>query len=272
MKKLVLLLLFSNFAISQTGVEIRLVNSNVGTPQCDYFFNDWLCNTTNDTGLNAILSNYTVTYFRTYEAHPYPPYQGKIFGFNGTYPAQLITDLRAYSSVVASARYTYGGFSDALYVQFVSAGSIYQTGSIGNVVVTNDAVLNQIFQTYNVFYYSSTNAVVCDCDAIDLKSALDNYTAVIASTQFVQGTVLSNPQFQKPKAIISPNPFSYNFDIQTEQTITNYSITDVMGKTIVSTSSKSNLDNQSSQLSAGMYILNLNFDNGQTANYKLIKK
>ena len=43
-------------------------------------------------------------------------------------------------------------------------------------------------------------------------------------------------------------------------------------KTIVSTSSKSELDNQSSQLSSGIYILNLDFDGGQKANYKLIKK
>jgi hypothetical protein len=40
----------------------------------------------------------------------------------------------------------------------------------------------------------------------------------------------------------------------------------------VSASSKSDLDYQSTQMSAGIYILNLNFDNGQKANYKLVKK
>ena len=95
---------------------------------------------------------------------------------------------------------------------------------------------------------------------------------VIASSQFIQGIILSNHQFNKPDAVISPNPFSVNFDIQTAQNITNYSILDITGKTIVSTSSKSELDNQSSQLSSGIYILNLDFDSGQKANYKLVKK
>ncbi len=277
MKKLLLLLLISNFVFSQTGVEVRLVNQNVGSPQCNYIFNDYLCTSTNDVGLNTILSNYNFSYFRRYEGHPYQPYLGKIFGSNGNYPQQLLIDLNAYSSVVASARYTYGGFSDALYVQFVSSsGGAIQTGVSGNIVVTNDSDLNQIFQTYNVFYYnlvgSSTYAVVCDCDAINLKTALDNYSAVIASSQFIQGIILSNHQFNKPDAVISPNPFSVNFDIQTAQNITNYSILDITGKTIVSTSSKSELDNQSSQLSTGIYILNLVFDSGQKANYKLVKK
>lgn len=277
MKKLLLLLLITNFAFSQTGVEVRLVNQNVGSPQCNYIFNDYLCTSTNDVGLNTILSNYNFSYFRRYEGHPYQPYLWKIFGSNGNYPQQLLIDLNAYSSVVASARYTYGGFSDALYVQFVSSsGGAIQTGVSGNIVVTNDSDLNQIFQTYNVFYYnlvgSSTYAVVCDCDAINLKTALDNYSAVIASSQFIQGVILSNHQFNKPDAVISPNPFLDNFDIKTEHTISNYSIIEFTGKTIVSTSSKSELDNQSSQLSSGIYILNLDFDSGQKANYKLIKK
>jgi hypothetical protein len=84
--------------------------------------------------------------------------------------------------------------------------------------------------------------------------------------------LLGNPESEKSRAVISPNPFSYSFDIQTTQTITNYSIIDITGKTIISTSSKSELDNQSSQLSAGIYILNLNFDNGLKAIYKLVKK
>ena len=273
---LLLFLLISSSSFSQIGVEIRLVNSNVGSPICDFIFNDYLCTSTNDAGLNIILSNYNVTYFRSYEGHPYQPYQGRIFGSTGTYPQQLLTDLNAYSSVVAFARYTYGGFSDALYVQFVnSSGGATQTGTSGNIVVTNDSYLNQIFQTYNVFYYNligtSTYALVCDCDAINLKSELDNYTAVIASTQFVQGAVLSNPQLEKPKTIISPNPFSDVFNIETAHTISNYMINDITGKTIVSTSSKLDLDNHSSQLSDGIYILNLTFDNDQHINHKLIK-
>ncbi|MDI1315681.1 hypothetical protein [Flavobacterium sp.] len=57
MKKLLLIVLVSNFAFSQPGIEIRLVNPNVGNP--NYYWNgfDYIStNSSNDAGLNAILS------------------------------------------------------------------------------------------------------------------------------------------------------------------------------------------------------------------------
>ena len=285
MIKLVLILLVSSMAMAQSHIEVRLVNGNVGTPQCGYYFNDWLCNSTNDAALNTILSNYGVYYFRELGGHPYPPYQGTIFTLsNSTNDTQLAADLTAYSTVVAHAILTtVQGFTDALDVTLVNPNIGIPTGTSGGYIVTNDTTLNQIFQDFHVFFYTrlypSTSSpdfdkyytLTCDCDASALQLAINNAT-VVSTSYFHQGAILNNNQSEKPKALISPNPFSVNFDIQTEQTITNYSILDITGKTIVSTSSKSDLDNQSSQLSAGMFILNLNFDNGQTANYKLIKK
>jgi len=284
MKKLLLLLLISNITIAQSGVEVRLVNANIGTPSCGYFLNDWLCNSTNDAGLNSILSNYGVSYFRQVEGHPYLPFQGRIFVISySSNNTQLVADLTAYSSVIDNAIITNAnGFSDALYITLNDINVGIPTGMSGNVIVTNDIGLNQIFQNFNVFQYSLTApsypqfqnlyTLVCDCDATALKAALDSYNTVIVNSGYIQGAVLSNNEIEKPKAIISPNPFSDNFDIETDQLITNYSIIDITGKTILSTSSKSELDNQSSQLSIGIYILNLDFDNGQKANYKLVKK
>lgn len=285
MKKLLLILLVSNMSMAQSHIEVRLVNGNVGTPQCGYYFNDWLCNSTNDAGLNSILSNYGVYYFRELGGHPYPPYQGTIFTLsNTTNDIQLTADLSAYSSVVARAVLTtIQGFTDALDVTLVDPNIGIPTGTSGGFIVTNDTTLNQIFQDFHVFFYTrlypsisspdfdKQYTLACDCDASALQLAINNAT-VVSTSYFHQGAILNNNPFEKPKANISPNPFSDNFNIETEQTITNYSIIDVTGKTIVTTSSKSDLDNQSSQLSAGIYILNLNFDNGQTANYKLVKK
>lgn len=285
MKKLLLILLVSSISMAQSHIEVRLVNGNVGTPQCGYFFNDWLCNSTNDAGLNTILSNYGVYYFRELGGHPYPPYQGTIFTLtNSTNDIQLAADLSAYSSVVARAVLTtIQGFTDALDITLVDPNIGIPTGTSGGFIVTNDTTLNQIFQDFHVFFYtrlypsiSSPDfdkyyTLACDCDASALQLAINNAT-VVSNSYFHQGAILNNNQFEKPKAVISPNPYLDNFNIETEQTITHYSITDIMGKTIVSTSSKSELDNQSSQLSAGMYILNLNFDNGQKVNYKLVKK
>jgi len=113
--------------------------------------------------------------------------------------------------------------------------------------------------TLNVYAKNSSSTISCD-----------NFSTTDVETVTV--SYLSNEEFINSKALISPNPFSYSFDIQTTQTIINYSIIDITGKTIISTSSKSELDNQTSQLSTGIYILTLDFDNGQKANYKLVKK
>lgn len=287
MKKLLLLLLISGSLYSQSNIEIRLV-TYAGSPIYTYAGNGYVStNISDDAGLNAILSAYNVTEYITNDTHPYEPYWSKTKLILGTYPQQLIDDLMAYSSVVASAKITNGyEYTDAVHLQLGSLSIGTPIGTSGNVIVTNDAGLNAIFQNFHVFYYvqtypsSSVNStlryytVVCDCDKNLLNAALLNYTPVVETTEIISGggQLLSNAQLEKPKAVISPNPFSGNFNIETEQTITNFSITDITGKTIVNTSSKAKLDNQSSQLSAGMYILNLNFDNGQKANYKLIKK
>lgn len=287
MKKLLLFLLISSFAFSQNAVEIRLVNSNIGSPV--YVWDEVYLhstNTSNDAGLNAIFNTYGITGYVNNDIHPYEPYMFRIKHITGNISQEFIDDLSAYASVIESAKLTTDyEFSDATRLQLVDLSIGTPVGTSGGIIVTNDSGLNTIFQNFHVFYYvqsypsSAVNSIlryytaVCDCDKNLLNAALLNYASVIQTIEAVNGGVmLSNQQFEKPKTIISPNPFSSNFDIQTLQTITTYSIINITGKTIVSTSSKSELDNQSSQLSAGMYILNLNFDNGQTANYKLIKK
>jgi len=289
MKKLLFILLISNFALAQPGIEIRLVNYNVGTP--NYYWNgiDYVSmNSSNDPGLNAILSAYNVTEgYLNNEVHPYPDYIGKVKVIRGTYPEQMIADLLAYSSVVASAKFTTGyEFTDSTRLKLLDMSVGTPVGTSNYIIVTNDAGLNTIFENFHVFYYvqaypvlpasnplNSYYNIVCDCDKNLLNTALLNYTSVVQTIETINGGVmLGNPQFEKLKAVISPNPFSDHFDIETEQTITNYSLTNITGKTLVTTSSKTDMDNQSSQLSAGIYILNLVFDNGQKANYKLVKK
>ena len=287
MKKLLLLLLVSNFVKAQSNVEIRLVDMNVGYPIYTWGeFGYTSTNISNDAGLNAILNTYGVTHYEHCDGHPYPPYTNRMSLIIGSYPTQFITDLLDYSSVVESVKITNNHeFTDALRLQLISLGIGSPTGTSGGIIVTNDSGLNTIFQNFNVFYYvqsypasSSNNIlryydVVCNCDKNLLNTALLNYNSVIQTTETINGGfALSNHLFEKPKVVIYPNPFSDNYNIETGQTITNFSITDITGKTIANTSSKAELDNQSSQLSAGMYILILSFDNGKTANYKLIKK
>ncbi len=284
MKKLLLLILIPCYTFSQASVEIRLVDPNVGTP--NFSWPPGSGNTSNDGGLNAIFSAYNVSNYANNYAHPYPPYVQKMKIIFGTFPSQFLTDLLAYSNVIASAKISNENeFTDALRLQLIDLNIGSPTTINTSIVVTNDSGLNTIFENFNVFYYaqsypsSSSNQilryydVVCDCDKNLLKTTLLNYNSVIETTETINGgLILANPNITNALATIYPNPFTYNFNIQTEQTITNYSIIDITGKTILNTSSKVNLDNQSSQLSAGMYILELNFDNGQKVNYKLVKK
>ncbi len=285
MKKLLLIML-SNFAFAQQIIDIRIVDPNVGTPILNSA-NPWAPTESNDAGLNAILSTYGVTNYNTYFGHPFPDYQSKTMAIVGSYALGLITDLNNYSAVIASAKVSSdGSYTDAVRSQLLIATVGAPTGVNGGIIVTNDPGLNTIFQTHNVFYYSQSfpsasagNAllryydVVCNCNKNLLKAALDGYTTIIQNTENIHGGyILSNNQFEKPKPIISPNPFSNNFTIETDEVISNYSLFDISGKQLINTNSKTALDNLSSQLNSGVYFLNLELENGLKSNYKIVKK
>ncbi len=162
-------------------------------------------------------------------------------------------------------------------MRFQTSGNVISSTITNGIVVTNDSNLNQIFQNFNVFYFSqfspNYHEIVCVCDNLQLKNALDNYSSLVSSTQFNSPVyLLSNKTFNSANASIYPNPFSDNFSIETENIISNYSLFDVTGKQIAVTNSKTELDSKTAQLNAGFYLLNLTFDNGQTSNYKLVKK
>jgi len=286
MKKILLLLLISNLILAQQpDVEIRLVNANVGT---SIIYNQNQVNeytASNDAGINTILNSYGVSSYIIKGGHPYQPYSGRIISIAGVFPQQFVNDLSAYTSVVESARISDKSyFSDALNLKLVNLNIGTPIGYNGNIVVTNNTSLNQIFQNNNVFYFAqlyptSTSNVnlrsytaVCNCNANSLKADLNNLISVIESTDNVGAAYLSNNQFEKSKTTISPNPFLNIFSIETEEVISKYIIFDSTGKQIVSTSNKYELDNQVSKLQTGFYILNLNFENGKASNYKLVKK
>lgn len=286
MKKILLLLLLSNFVMAQQpDVEIRLVNSNVGS---SIIYNQNQVNeysASNDSGLNAILNSYSVRSYIIKGGHPYQPYSGRILSIAGVFPQQFVNDLLAYTSVIESARISYKSyFSDALNLKLVNLNIGTPIGYNGNIVITNNTSLNQIFQNNNVFYFAqlfptSTSNVnlrsytaVCNCNANLLKADLNNLISVIESTDNFGAAYLSNNQFEKSKTTISPNPFLNVFSIETEEVISKYTIFDSTGKQIGSTSNKNELDNQVSKLQTGFYILSLNFENGKASNYKLVKK
>ncbi|MBN8641689.1 MAG: T9SS type A sorting domain-containing protein [Flavobacteriales bacterium] len=287
MKKLLLLLFSASIGFSQiTALEIKLVDANVGTSN----FNGTNSGTTesNDPGLNAIFQNYNVSSYMVKYGHLYPPFEGRFTEIlcDQSEATQLKNDLIAYSSVVESVRNTYPSapFSDCLYAQINTLGNGIPIGINNGIVVTNDDGLNQIFEDFDVYFYVQTAPgainealqrtynVVCNCDNIQLKTALDNYDNIINYTEFISpGYLLNNTAFEKTNPVIAPNPFSSTFSIQTEESISNYLLIDSIGKQLLNTNSKSELDAITPQLNQGVYILNLQFENGKSAQYKLIK-
>lgn len=287
MKKLLLLLFSASFGFSQvTAIEIKLVDASVGASN----FNGANSGTTesNDPGLNALFQNYNVSSYMGKYGHLYPPFDGRFTEIfcEQSQITQLTNDLLAYSSVVENARITYyeSPFNDCLYSEITTLGIGIPIGFNNETVVTNDDGLNQIFEDFNVYFYElsfpggtsdllqKTYSVVCNCNNIELKVALDNYDNVINHTEYVSPSyLLNNDAFEKPNSVIAPNPFSNTFSIKTEETISNYLLIDSIGKQILNTKSKNELDVTTSQLNHGVYILNLQFENGKSAQYKLIK-
>jgi len=288
MRRILLLLLVSSFGFGQSSVvEIKLIDRNIGAPE----FNYTASNTTqsNDAGINSILQTHNVFQYQIKEGHLYPPfyYRHVEIWCDNCNISQLTADLLAYSSVIEKARITtyQSPFDDNLRIQILSPTLGIPTGISNGIIETNDLGLNQIFQTFNVYYYvqsfpyATTDSllrmydVVCNCNNVQLKTALDNYTAAISHTEYPSVIyLLGNSQFQKSKTSISPIPFSTNFNIQTEEPISNYSLVDISGKQLISTVSKNELDNASSQLNSGIYFLTIQFENGQNGTFKLVKE
>ena len=285
MKKFIFFFLFSNFVIAQPDVEIRLVNANVGA-SITYNANQLNeYSSSNDAGINAILNSYGVRSYIIKGGHPYQPFAGRIISIAGVFPQQFINDLLAYSSVIEYVRVSdLNYFSDVLDLRLVDLNIGTPIGFNGNIVATNNTALNQIFQNYNVYYYTQTYptstsnvnlrvyTALCNCNVNSLISDLNNLSSVIEIANNVGRIYLSNNQFEKSKTTIYPNPFYNAFNIETEEAISNYTFFDSTGKQIGIASDKNELDNQVYKLQAGFYILNLNFENGQTSNFKLVKK
>jgi hypothetical protein len=274
MKRLILLLLVSCFSFAQNQVvEIKLVDANIGGE-------GMLSGTSNDSGLNQIFQNHNVFRYEYRYNHPFIPakyYEAECQNCNTN---QLYNDLLNYTSVVEKARITtYGSpFLDVLATQLQSSTIGIPTGTNNGIIVTNDNGLNQIFQNFNVNHFNlmcpnCSYYIGCNCNNVALKLALDNYPYVINLSEFIHASYwLGNTKFQKSKTLISPNPFSTSFSIQSEETISNYSLMDISGKQLITTSSKNELDKLTSQLNSGIYFLKLQFENGESGNFKLLKE
>lgn len=295
MKKILLFLFVCNLSSAQyQTIQIKLVDENIGSVN---YYPGQLGSSgsnSNDAGLNQILSNYNVIEYYDGLGRPYinsqDYYKYKMIDCLNCTISQLISDLSAYSNVIEKVNSSpeQQTFSDIISFKLTDPTIGIATGISNNIVTTNSPILNQLFQTYNVYHYEnfSSNSsgawyysLFCDCNIGDLKNALLNNNLMQPNTQsstnyYFTGVIhlLNNSNFNSEKTSIFPNPFSNNFNINTAELITNYSLVDISGKQLIITTSKNELDTISSQLNSGIYFLNIQYINGKIENFKLVKE
>lgn len=179
-----------------------------------------------------------------------------------------------YNSTIADFGTSIDGIAaDRLKITLVNSSNGIYTTTIGNIVQTNNAQLNTIFQNFNVDKYENER-IRCNCNVNDLKTAVQSLTDVVSSVSDIPftGAYLNDQEFTKSETIISPNPFDDKFTIKTENKIIAYYVYDNNGKRIVETSSINDLEIKLKSLNSGNYFLNLVFENGQIENKKIIKR
>lgn len=276
--------MISFFGYSQVYIEVKLVNPNIGYSNFNNFTNSGT--TSNDAGLNTILTQNNITQYRPKNGNPFdssPRYTSVLCA--EMYGANLLTQLQNYSSVIESAAYSIEyNFNNMLTIQLITNATGTQTGTNGNIVVTNNTGLSQIFADYNIVemvqcfptsgnnlnrYYRIRSS---NCNLQNLKTALDNYNTVIQATEFINGDAQLNKQsFDNKTTSIYPNPFQNELNIDTDKTISSYEIVDISGKTIVNSKNKIEFNNSISQLNSGLYILQLNYEDGSNSAHKIVK-
>jgi hypothetical protein len=272
MKKLILLLLFFNVSFSQPmgmGIEIRLTDAAY-----------W-----NDAGLTTILDSHDVIFYQTKGGHPYPGLLCRIYQTTGADDLpSLLADLLNYTAVVESAVITdASNFSDCYTAKLLNANVGVPVGFSGDNVATNDPGLNTIFQNFNVYFDTQTYpssaspsllryySLACHCNVEQLRDALDAYTTVIETTEPNGVVYLSLNENHLAPLKIYPNPFKASFEIESQNEVAHYYLTDVSGKLVVDTDDYAALQHQLPGLKSGVYVLKLQFAGGLFETRKVVK-
>ncbi len=233
----------------------------------------------NDAGLQAIFDVHSVAVPQTgaYMCGVFSGYNAvEILGMTSTTNPAFTQDLVNYTQGVIGVDYLSGQPYPVVYSLLNSLDGAY-VNTVNGVVVTNNALLNQIFEDYNVFNiteYTEQNEILCNCNGIELSNALNNLSSIIDYANSACGIVLLNSdQFLKPKATVYPNPFENDLNIETTTNIILYCVFDSFGRKVIETNSKDILSLNLSKLnSSSIYLLKLVFENEANQYIKLLKK
>ena len=231
----------------------------------------------NDAGLQAIFDTHSVAIPQTgaYMCGVFSGYNAvEIQGMSSTTNPAFTQDLLDYTQGVVGIDYLPGQPYSVIYSLINSLDGAY-VNTVNGVVVTNNALLNQVFVDYNVFNiteYTQQNEILCNCNGIELSNALNNLSSIIDYAFDACSVVtLNNDQFLKPNATVYPNPFEDNLNIETTSNITLYCVYDSFGRKVIETKSKDVLSSNLSKLNSAVYLLKLIFENETNQYIKLLK-
>lgn len=232
----------------------------------------------NDVGLQAIFTTYSITVPEVgyYDCSTPSQYYkaAELYGISSsTYPA-FTQDLENYNQGVIAVDYLPGNQNQVYYTLVNNSVGSFQNITNG-IVTTNNASLNQIFIDFNVFNITEFNQqklISCNCNGVQLANTLNNLTNITQSSFTSCGIVyLNNESFTKSKIVVYPNPFSTILNIETSENVNIYNVYDSLGKKIIETSVKDDLNTKLAQVNSGIYFLNLLFEDGQIENTRIIK-
>ena len=293
-----LLFFIIQFSLAQTKyIQVEVVDQSttfgnfIGAPTYYYDMPLGYTNYSNDAGLNAILAGNEVITYDTIESLQNVSENGyanwTLVVCNNCDVNQLAANLNAYSSVIRNAYpsedlYAYNQLS--LKIADINVG--ISTGTNNGIITTNDAGLNAIFTTHNVYFYAQqfpssmqnsllrSHIIMCDCDANDLKTDLDAYTTVIESgtveRQFLLSQLLSTTEAVFTDVNIYPNPVKNTLHISKTTHIKSLEIYSIQGQVVLSQKGQFETIDMS-VLSNGMYFVKLTDNANRSKTIKIAK-
>lgn len=293
--KLTLILSFSMgcilISIAQSNtVQIRLLDAEVGEPIGD---STGYIPESSDNGLNEIFADFNASqYFPGFGFHPYPDYENRIhFVLCNCDIVEFAQALRSYTAVVDYAEVSpiNETFSDVLNYRITQeqTASGEPTGELntnGNVLTTNNE-LNEVFDDYTVYvvertfpnsdddpFFSRVYRLACDCNVVELKSALDDLPMVIENTSYEGFAILSSDIENKVDFQVFPNPTSGIINATNPEVIAFLKLNDLSGRALGVFQNLDLLNQKIETLKTGYYILQIHNTQGQKQVFKILKK
>lgn len=292
-----ILFLFTQISFGQEKyIQIEMVDQSpnydfVGYPSYYYDMPFGATDYSNDVGLNTILTGNNVIAYDYIESLPNVSENGyanwTLVICDNCDNNQLAAELNAYSSVIRNAYPLDDGLAhNQLYLGIVDVNVGTVTGTNNGIVTTNDAGLNALFTTYNVYFYEqyypsftdpyllSVYTLLCDCDVNLLMTDMEAYSSVINYVERMglgsQMLLSVSPETAFTDVVLYPNPVKNTLHISNTTHIKSLEIYSIQGQVMLTQKSQFETVDMS-QLQSGLYFVKLTDAANRSKTIKIAK-